>query len=716
MPNHTAHSEIEEYSTDGLKLSAAAAHLIEAAKESGVSEEDYDMSEHHHHHHQGNGEEYAGEHEYGDYDMGDADIEHQGGGEYADNVVNTDVGSILATQDNGEEQLLDDEAQQGGEYAYDGEEAMDESGKAQEVDEHGNPLHHQAEMYDDQGAHLYGSAQDDASGIDYSMMAAGAADTSSLTALSHAIASDDARQHAHDEHDEDQQHGEHHHEHDDMADDSPSSHVNGSGQGLATPMRFPPRPLMLDATGGDGGPSMVTPVKRSHPEHSGDGSVASRLKSKVWNWYDIVEDGQRQCRFCLQKYGRLTATTILARHYHNRHDPNPPPVSAQTPSHRPSSSRPQPHLNLSPVHAVYSQAAAAAAVVAAAAAATPDAQATHLFHPQTNGALNNGTTDDLLHSVSEASSQHAAAAYDDSQLIIQEGFSSMMTSPLSRIGLSSSRKALAAVAQFCAQADPQRNLQICVDLITTASRRGARMVFLPESSDFILETRAAQSMAQHAQGLDGSFMKEIQQAAKDNAIWVSIGIHEQQLAEGSLPFNTNAVVSDDGTLVSVYRKLHLFDVNVKDGPRLTESQITARGDRAPDVVDTPMGKLGLAVCYDVRFPEMAQHLRHRGAQLLCYPSAFTEMTGAAHWEVMLRARAIETQTYVFAAAQIGKHNAKRSSYGDAMIVDPWGAVVARCSRNASEPTLATAEVNLNFLDKVRREMPIFSHKRSDVFH
>ncbi|KAJ2016297.1 Carbon-nitrogen hydrolase [Coemansia sp. S16] len=715
MPDHLAHSEVEEYSADGLKLSAAAAHIIEAAKESEAIEEDYDMSEHHHHH-QGNGDEYAGEHEYGDYDMGDADMEHQSGGEYADNVVSTDAGSILATQDNGEEQLLDDEAQQGGEYAYEGEEPMDEGGKTQEVDEHGHPIHQQSEMYDDQGAHLYGTAQDDASGIDYSMMAAGAADTSSLVALSHAITSNNARQHAQDEHGEDLQHEEDHLEHGGVADDSPSPLGGGSGQGLGTPMRFTSRPLMLDANGADIGPSMVTPAKRQHSVNSGDGSATSRLKSKVWSWYDIVEDGQRQCRFCMQKYGRLTATTILARHYHNRHDPNPPPLSAQTPSHRPSSSRPQQHLNLSPVHAVYSQAAAAAAVVAAAAAATPDAQAPHLFHPQTNGALNNGTSDDLLHTVSEANSQHAVAAYDDSQLIIQEGFSSMMTAPLSRIGLSPARKALAAVAQFCAQADPQKNLQTCVDLITTASRRGARMVFLPESSDFILETRAAQSTAQHAQGLDGSFMKEIQQAAKDNSIWVSIGIHEQQQEEGSLPFNTNAVVSDEGTLVSIYRKLHLFDVSVKDGPRITESQMTAAGDRAPDVVDTPLGKLGLAVCYDVRFPEIAQHLRHRGAQLLCYPSAFTEMTGAAHWEVMLRARAIETQTYVFAAAQIGKHNAKRSSYGDAMIVDPWGAVVARCSRNSTEPTLVTAEVNLNFLDKVRREMPVFNHKRVDIFH
>ncbi|KAJ2766906.1 Carbon-nitrogen hydrolase, partial [Coemansia nantahalensis] len=112
---------------------------------------------------------------------------------------------------------------------------------------------------------------------------------------------------------------------------------------------------------------------------------------------------------------------------------------------------------------------------------------------------------------------------------------------------------------------------------------------------------------------------------------------------------------------------------------------------------------------------LSQVLRQRGAQLLCYPSAFTESTGAAHWELLLRTRAVETQTYVFAAAQIGRHSAKRSSYGDAMIVDPWGTVVARCSRNTTEPALAVAEINLDYLDKVRREMPIFNHRRTDIF-
>ncbi|KAJ2698565.1 Carbon-nitrogen hydrolase [Coemansia spiralis] len=297
-------------------------------------------------------------------------------------------------------------------------------------------------------------------------------------------------------------------------------------------------------------------------------------------------------------------------------------------------------------------------------------------------------------------------------MMMQDGFSTMIASPLARISLTPARRAIAAVAQFCAQGDMAKNLQTCVQLIGGAARRGARMVFLPEASDFIADNRA--QPAQLAQDLDGDFIKTIQQAAKDNNIWVSVGIHDQAQV-GAQPHNANVVVSDDGTLVTAYHKLHMFDVNAKDGLRLQESASTSRGDRVADVIDTPVGKLGLAVCYDLRFPELSQVLRQRGAQLLCYPSAFTETTGAAHWELLLRARAVETQTYVFAAAQIGRHNTKRASYGDAMIVDPWGAVVARCSRNTSEPALAIAEINLDYLDKVRRDMPVFSHRRTDIF-
>ncbi|KAJ2338363.1 hypothetical protein GGF43_006899, partial [Coemansia sp. RSA 2618] len=259
----------------------------------------------------------------------------------------------------------------------------------------------------------------------------------------------------------------------------------------------------------------VTPVKRPHSAHSGDGSSNSRLKSKVWNWYDILADGHRQCRFCAQKYGRLTATTILARHYHNRHD-----VASMTPTaHRTPHRPPQGHAEGSMAHiaisqagqTIYSQAAAAAAVAAASAvshAGSPDA-GSHMFHPQANGeqyaqgALPNGASEELLRSVSEVVQQHEQGQYENNQLIIhQDGFSPMITSPLTGLSLSSARRAFAAVGQFCAQGDMGKNLQTCVQLIGGAARRGARMVFLPEASDFIADNRA--QAAQQAQGLDGA--------------------------------------------------------------------------------------------------------------------------------------------------------------------------------------------------------------------
>ncbi|KAI9473097.1 carbon-nitrogen hydrolase [Coemansia mojavensis] len=729
MADHIAHSEVEAYDSD-LKGGDQ--------KHDALEEHEYDLVEHH----DAGNEEYAGE--YGEYEMGDVEMDQNGQAaeEYdAENVVATDAGSILATQENGEHQLMEDdgEQQQAEEYYEhkDGDEIVDENDQVLAHQEQ-----HGQEIYDEQTSHMYDQEHVDAGSMDYSMIESDAAGNSSLDALSQVISSSvghlrsemDRNAHANSGAAHDSADGSNQEQH-----DSAQGKDHDSSYGLSghSPSPAAASSMYKARMGGSAlsHTQNVTPAKRSHSSHSGEGSSNNRLKSKVWNWYDILPDGHRQCRFCPQKYGRLTATTILARHYHNRHDANSP--SAMTPTaHRTSHHRQhqikQGHgaSNASMTHiaisqagpTIYSQAAAAAAVAAASAAAnrtgSPDGSS-HLFHSQTNGesayaqsTLTNGTPEEILRSVSEAVQQHGQGQYENNQLIIQDGFAPMLTSPLSGISLSSARRAFAAVGQFCAQSDINKNLQTCLQLIGGAARRGARMVFLPEASDFIADSRT--QSAQLAQGLDGEFMKEIQQAAKDNNIWVSLGVHEQPSVSG-MPYNTNAVVSDDGSLVSAYRKLHMFDVNVKDGPRLLESASTSRGERMADVVDTPVGKLGLSVCYDLRFPEMAQALRQRGSQLLCYPSAFTEPTGAAHWEVLLRARAVETQTYVFAAAQIGRHNTKRSSYGDAMVVDPWGTVVARCSRNSLEPALAIAEINLDYLDKIRREMPVFDHKRPDIF-
>ncbi|NWY07796.1 NIT1 amidase, partial [Nothoprocta ornata] len=167
-----------------------------------------------------------------------------------------------------------------------------------------------------------------------------------------------------------------------------------------------------------------------------------------------------------------------------------------------------------------------------------------------------------------------------------------------------------------------------------------------------------------------------------------------------------------GRRAATYRKAHLCDVELEGRVSMRESSFTNAGAEIVPPVSTPAGKLGLAVCYDLRFPELAQTLRRAGADILTYPSAFTMPTGSAHWEVLLRARAIESQCYVVAAAQTGRHNEQRTSYGHSLVVDPWGTVVAQCRDG---PGVCYAEIDLEYLQRVRREMPVQSHRRPELY-
>ncbi|KAI9592482.1 putative NIT2-nitrilase [Syncephalis fuscata] len=273
---------------------------------------------------------------------------------------------------------------------------------------------------------------------------------------------------------------------------------------------------------------------------------------------------------------------------------------------------------------------------------------------------------------------------------------------------------LAAVGQFCATAMWRQNLEACRTLIANAAQQGAKILFLPEASDFITNN-SRESVELTYNGVPSQYLSEIKQMAKQHHIWVSVGLHESTVSSVSeLIFNTHWMIDDKGNVQGKYRKLHLFDVNVANGPRLFESASTLRGEKIESPVASPIGRIGLAVCYDLRFPELAAHLREQGAQILTYPSAFTQLTGQAHWEVLLRARAIETQTFVVASAQCGQHNEKRTSYGHAMMVDPWGKVIA-CCKDTDEPTLALADIDLDYLERIRREMPLMDHRRRDLF-
>ncbi|KAI9197251.1 nitrilase and fragile histidine triad fusion protein NitFhit [Polychytrium aggregatum] len=271
--------------------------------------------------------------------------------------------------------------------------------------------------------------------------------------------------------------------------------------------------------------------------------------------------------------------------------------------------------------------------------------------------------------------------------------------------------ALCAVAQITSTAAVADNLSACLSLTAQAAARGAQMIFFPEATDFIGQSK--EQTLELTESLEGNFVSTLKKAAQEHNIFISVGVHEKSKDDAKRIFNSHLVIDRGGTLVGLYRKIHLFDVDIADGPKLLESASTIPGSEVVAPVTTPIGRVGLSVCYDLRFPEQSLLLRRMGAQILTYPSAFTVKTGLAHWEILLRARAIETQSFVVAAAQTGWHNAKRESFGHAMIVDPWGTIVAQCGEQSQQ--LGFAEIDLGSLDKIRTEMPVENHRRSDVY-
>ncbi|KAF2691032.1 carbon-nitrogen hydrolase, partial [Lentithecium fluviatile CBS 122367] len=279
---------------------------------------------------------------------------------------------------------------------------------------------------------------------------------------------------------------------------------------------------------------------------------------------------------------------------------------------------------------------------------------------------------------------------------------------------------LAAIGQICSTSSMTHNLTQCRHLVQKASAAGAKALFLPEASDYI-GSNASETISLCKPVDKSEFVLGIQDAARQHNLPINVGIHEPT-PDGRKVKNTLLWVDEDGKIAQRYQKLHLFDVEIKDGPMLKESNSVERGPRIEEPFLTSLGKVGLLICFDLRFPEPSLALRHRGAQILTYPSAFTVPTGKAHWETLLRARAIETQSYVIAAAQSGPHNEEktRRSYGHSMIVDPWGKVVAelggeedRKGRGLDVGEVAVAEVDLEYLDKVRREVPLL--RRTDVY-
>ena len=267
---------------------------------------------------------------------------------------------------------------------------------------------------------------------------------------------------------------------------------------------------------------------------------------------------------------------------------------------------------------------------------------------------------------------------------------------------------LLAVAQMTSTNDIEKNLATVGDLVARAVARGARVLSLPECFAFVGESDG--EVLRVMEPLSGPLLTRYRALAHEHRLWLSLGGFPERGPDDARSYNTHVVVDDEGEIAATYRKLHLFDVEIGVS-RYLESGAVARGD---DVVtaDSPVGKLGLSICYDLRFPELYLSLAQLGAEVLLVPAAFTLTTGKEHWEALLRARAIENQCYVAAAAQTGRHNPRRDTFGHAMIIDPWGTVVATCSDGTG---IAVADVDSSFIGAVRQRIPVWRHRRADVY-
>lgn len=265
---------------------------------------------------------------------------------------------------------------------------------------------------------------------------------------------------------------------------------------------------------------------------------------------------------------------------------------------------------------------------------------------------------------------------------------------------------IAALIQMTSGTDPQHNLATIDRAMADAAARGAAMAFLPEMS-LLLDRDRARSGAHIVREADSPWPTALQDMAQKHGLWLHSGSMPLLADDGKRRVNRSHVIAADGSIRARYDKIHMFDVTLPSGENWTESAAYAGGDTLA-VVDTPLGRLGLSICYDLRFPELYRALVGQGATLVAIPAAFTVSTGEAHWHVLMRARAIETGCHILAAAQSGLHDDGRATYGHSLIVDPWGAVLADGGTVEGEAgyRIVSAPIDRAATDRARQAIPL----------
>jgi len=264
-----------------------------------------------------------------------------------------------------------------------------------------------------------------------------------------------------------------------------------------------------------------------------------------------------------------------------------------------------------------------------------------------------------------------------------------------------------AVCQLNARADRAANLATARELLERAAAGGADLAVLPEFTDYL---GPADGLPE-PEPVDGTYGRFFATAARELSMWIHAGSFHERGPDPRHTYNTSAVFDRSGALAVIYREIHLYDVEIPGRVSYRESATVAPGD-APAVVSVDGVPVGLSICYDLRFPELYRQLAvHGGALVLVVPAAFMLHTGRDHWEVLLRARAIENQCYVVAAGQIGDHEPGRTCFGRSMVIDPWGTVLAQAADTVG---VTFADLDLDRLATIRAELPSLSNRRLPV--
>jgi deaminated glutathione amidase len=266
----------------------------------------------------------------------------------------------------------------------------------------------------------------------------------------------------------------------------------------------------------------------------------------------------------------------------------------------------------------------------------------------------------------------------------------------------------AALLQMTSGIDPAANAATIVEAMARAKGQGADMLFTPEMAGYLDRdrSRAARTLRSEA---DDPVLNAVRDAAERLGLWVHLGSlpFKDERADGRWA-NRSFLIDASGAIRARYDKIHLFDVDLASGESWRESSVYGPGERAV-AVDTPWGRMGLSVCYDMRFPDLYRALTDAGATILLAPAAFTVPTGMAHWHILLRARAIEAGAFVIAAAQVGAHADGRTTFGHSLVVDPWGEVLLDMG---GDPGLALAEIDPARIEEVRARVPAIANRRA----